>query len=115
VTWLAYVGCGREFWAPQATSTSSATTTQVVTPKFAFAANFTVGGKGSVSGYVVDSAGGVSGTGSLAATENGPAGIVSNSSGTFIYVANHGGGTSAYSVSRNTGELTPIAWAPFST
>jgi 6-phosphogluconolactonase len=114
-SWLALVGCGREFWAPQATSTSSTTSTQAVTPKFASVANFTNGGKGSVSGYVVDSAGGVSSTGSLAATENGPVGIASNSSGTFIYVANQEGGISAYSVNRTTGELTPIAGAPFST
>lgn len=64
---------------------------------------------------MVDSAGGVSSTGSLAATENGPVGIASNSSGTFIYVTNQEGGISAYSVNRTTGELTPIAGAPFST
>jgi 6-phosphogluconolactonase len=114
---LLFPGCGGFFDDPGNGGGGGGGTT----PRFVFAANFTGGtGTGTVSSFTVNSS-----SGALTALNTsfnagtGPTGIASDPKGKFVFVANQGGGVSAFTVDRTTtssaGTLTAITNSPFPT
>ena len=92
---VALNGCG-DFFVNDNGSSGGTTGT----PKFAYVSNYNSGGAGSISAFTVDSSTGaltaVSGSPFSSGAGNGPVGIVADSAGNFVFVANEGGGVSSF-------------------
>ncbi len=78
------------------------------TPRFAYAANFSGGGLGTISAYTVATNGQLSAAGNFA-TGSGPKAVRTDAAGQFLYTANSDGTISGFTLNRTTGALVPIA------
>lgn len=96
---LVLAGCG-SFFLSQPTPGQ--------TPRFAYVANFSGGGAGTISAYTVALNGQLNALGNFA-TGPGPSAVRSDAAGQFVYTSNSDGTISAFGINRSTGALVPLA------
>src|SRR5258705_12595472 len=92
------IGCG---------GGASISPTPVLTPQFAYVANFT---SNNISAYTINAGtGALTAVGSPIAAGSGPAAVTVHPSGKFAYVANFDSNdVSAFTINASTGSLTPV-------